>query len=313
LDAALLRPGRFDRQIIVPLPESDERLAILKVHSVGKRMGQDVDLDTMAKATPGMSGADLANLVNEAALFAVRRGSTHIERIDFENARDRVVLGASRESLVLNAEEKRATAYHEGGHAVLATVLPHSDPLHKVTILPRGMALGVTWTLPAERHTYSREFFEDVICKAMGGRVAEMMVFGSLNSGAANDLEQATGIARRMVREWGMSDAVGPMAWSGQQQVFLGEDLMTSGREYSDETARKIDEEIGRILLEQEKRARVMLEKHRAGLDLVAQSLLDNETIDGAMVSRLVQQGLGQPTRRTEGETSNDSSTQLHD
>ena len=313
LDAALLRPGRFDRQIIVPLPESDERLAILKVHSVGKRMGQDVDLDTMAKATPGMSGADLANLVNEAALFAVRRGSTHIERIDFENARDRVVLGASRESLVLNAEEKRATAYHEGGHAVLATVLPHSDPLHKVTILPRGMALGVTWTLPAERHTYSREFFEDVICKAMGGRVAEMMVFGSLNSGAANDLEQATGIARRMVREWGMSDAVGPMAWSGQQQVFLGEDLMTSGREYSDETARKIDEEIGRILLEQEKRARVMLEKHRAGLDLVAQSLLDNETIDGAMVSRLVQQGLGQPTRRTESESSNDSSTQLRD
>ena len=309
LDAALLRPGRFDRQIIVPLPESDERLAILKVHSVGKRMGQDIDLDTMAKATPGMSGADLANLVNEAALFAVRRGSTHIERIDFENARDRVVLGASRESLVLNAEEKRATAYHEGGHAVLATVLPHSDPLHKVTILPRGMALGVTWTLPAERHTYSREFFEDVICKAMGGRVAEMMVFGSLNSGAANDLEQATGIARRMVREWGMSDAVGPMAWSGQQQVFLGEDLMTSGREYSDETARKIDEEIGRILLEQEKRARVMLEKHRAGLDLVAQSLLDNETIDGAMVSRLVQQGLGQPTRRVEGE----SSVQSHD
>jgi len=313
LDAALLRPGRFDRQIIVPLPESDERLAILKVHSIGKRMGQDVDLDTMAKATPGMSGADLANLVNEAALFAVRRGSTHIERIDFENARDRVVLDASRESLVLNAEEKRATAYHEGGHAVLATVLPHSDPLHKVTILPRGMALGVTWTLPAERHTYSREFFEDVICKAMGGRVAEMMVFGSLNSGAANDLEQATGIARRMVREWGMSDAVGPMAWSGQQQVFLGEDLMTSGREYSDETARKIDEEIGRILLEQEKRARVMLEKHRAGLDLVAQSLLDNETIDGAMVSRLVQQGLGQPTRRVGGEPSKDSSTQLHD
>jgi cell division protease FtsH len=313
LDAALLRPGRFDRQIIVPLPESDERLAILKVHSVGKRMGQDVDLDTMAKATPGMSGADLANLVNEAALFAVRRGSTHIERIDFENARDRVVLGASRESLVLNAEEKRATAYHEGGHAVLATVLPHSDPLHKVTILPRGMALGVTWTLPAERHTYSREFFEDVICKAMGGRVAEMMVFGSLNSGAANDLEQATGIARRMVREWGMSDAVGPMAWSGQQQVFLGEDLMTSGREYSDETARKIDEEIGRILLEQEKRARTMLEKHRHGLDLVAQSLLDNETIDGAMVSRLVQQGLGQPTRVTEGRSSSDLPTQLHD
>jgi len=295
LDAALLRPGRFDRQVIMPLPECEERLAILTVHSKGKRMGADVVLDTMAKATPGMSGADLANLVNESALLAVRRGSKVIEHIDFENARDRVIMGARRESLILNAEEKRATAYHEGGHAVLATVLPHSDPLHKVTILPRGMALGVTWTLPEERHTYSRDYFKDMICKAMGGRVAEMIVFGHLNSGAANDLEQATSIARRMVREWGMSDAVGPMAWSSQQQVFLGEDLMTNGREYSDETARMIDSEIGLILREQEARAKVLLEKNRAGLDLVAQSLLEQETIDGATVARLVQDGLGRP------------------
>ena len=295
LDAALLRPGRFDRQVIMPLPECEERLAILTVHSKGKRMGTDVVLDTMAKATPGMSGADLANLVNESALLAVRRGSKVIEHIDFENARDRVIMGARRESLILNAEEKRATAYHEGGHAVLATVLPHSDPLHKVTILPRGMALGVTWTLPEERHTYSLDYFKDMICKAMGGRVAEMIVFGHLNSGAANDLEQATSIARRMVREWGMSDAVGPMAWSSQQQVFLGEDLMTNGREYSDETARMIDSEIGLILREQEARAKVLLEKNRAGLDLVAQSLLEQETIDGATVARLVQDGLGRP------------------
>ena len=295
LDAALLRPGRFDRQVIMPLPECEERLAILTVHSKGKRMGTDVVLDTMAKATPGMSGADLANLVNEAALLAVRRGSKVIEHIDFENARDRVIMGARRESLILNAEEKRATAYHEGGHAVLATILPHSDPLHKVTILPRGMALGVTWTLPEERHTYSRDYFKDMICKAMGGRVAEMVVFGHLNSGAANDLEQATSIARRMVREWGMSDAVGPMAWSSQQQVFLGEDLMTNGREYSDETARMIDSEIGLILREQEARAKVLLVKNRAGLDLVAQSLLEQETIDGATVARLVQEGLGRP------------------
>ena len=292
LDAALLRPGRFDRSIIVPLPEFEERLAILKVHSRDKRMGADVDLETMARATPGMSGADLANLVNEAALFAVRRGSKEVERIDFENARDRVVLGARRESLVLSAEEKRATAYHEGGHAVLATVLPHSDPLHKVTILPRGMALGVTWSLPEERHTYSKEYFEDIICKAMGGRVAEMMVFGNVNSGAANDLEQATGIARRMVREWGMSAAVGPMAWNSQQQVFLGEDLMTSGREYSDDTAKLVDGEIARILREQETRAHDMLVKHRKGLDLVALRLLEEETIDGPLVMRLVQQGL---------------------
>ncbi|MEO7398075.1 MAG: ATP-dependent zinc metalloprotease FtsH, partial [Ilumatobacteraceae bacterium] len=241
LDPALLRPGRFDRQIVVPLPEAGERLAILKVHSQDKRMGADIDLDVMAKATPGMSGADLANLVNEAALIAVRRGAKEIERIDFENARDRVVLGARRESMVLSVEERRATAYHEGGHAILATVLPHGDPLHKVTILPRGMALGVTWSLPQERHTYSKEYFEDTICKAMGGRVAEMIVFGHLNSGAANDLEQATNISRHMVREWGMSDRIGPMAWGTQQHVFLGEDLMSSGREYSDQTARILD------------------------------------------------------------------------
>ncbi len=288
LDAALLRPGRFDRQIVVPLPEASEREAILKVHSRDKRMGGDVDLETMAKATPGMSGADLANVVNEAALFAVRRGSKHIERIDFENARDRVVMGARRESLVLSAEEKRATAVHESGHAILTVVLPNADPLHKVTILPRGMALGVTWSLPEERHTYSKEFFEDVICRAMGGRVAEKIVFGHLNSGAANDLEQATSIARRMVREWGMSDAVGPMAWSGHQQVFLGEDLMTQGREYSDDTAKMIDSEIARILHEQESRALAVLTKHRKALDTVSEALLERETMDGAEVANLV-------------------------
>ncbi len=298
LDPALLRPGRFDRQIVVPLPESTERKAILEVHSRDKRMGPDVDMETMAAATPGMSGADLANLVNEAALVAVRRGSKEIARIDFENARDRVVLGAQRESMILSAEEKRATAYHEGGHALLATVLPHGDPLHKVTILPRGMALGVTWSLPQERHTYSKEFFEDTICKAMGGRVAEMIVFGHLNSGAANDLEQATGIARRMVREWGMSERVGPMAWSSQQAVFLGEDLMSSQREYSDDTAKLLDEEISRILTSQESRARDVLTRHQRGLELIAEALLERETIDGPEVAELIQQGMaesGQP------------------
>src|SRR6478735_280115 len=292
LDPALLRPGRFDRQIVVPLPENGERLAILKVHSRDKRMGPDVDLEVMAKATPGMSGADLANLVNEAALFAVRRASKQVERLDFENARDRVVMGARRESLVLSSEEKRATAIHEGGHAILTTVLEHADPLHKVTILPRGMALGVTWSLPEEKHTYSKEYFEDVICRAMGGRVAEKIVYGHLNSGAANDLEQATGIARRMVREWGMSERVGPMAWSGHQQVFLGEDLMTQGREYSDETARTIDDEVSRIIHEQETRATELLGKHRKALENVAEALLEKETIDGAEVARIVQDHL---------------------
>jgi len=302
LDPALLRPGRFDRTIVVPLPENEERLAILKVHSRDKRMGSDVDLEVMSRATPGMSGADLANLVNEAALFAVRRGSKQIERIDFENARDRVVMGARRESLVLSGEEKRATAIHEGGHAILTTVLPNADPLHKVTILPRGMALGVTWSLPEERHTYSKEYFDDVICRAMGGRVAEKIVFGHLNSGAANDLEQATMIARRMVREWGMSDAVGPMAWSGHQQVFLGEDLMTQGREYSDDTAKMIDEEVFRILHEQEARAHEILSKHRKALDLVAEALLERETIDGGEVARIVHESLGEGPSDDQGD-----------
>ncbi|WP_040494509.1 ATP-dependent zinc metalloprotease FtsH [Ilumatobacter nonamiensis] len=292
LDPALLRPGRFDRQIVVPVPESGERKAILEVHSRDKRLGSDVDMETMAKATVGMAGADLANLVNEAALVAVRRGSKEIERIDFENARDRVVLGAQRESVIMTAEEKRATAYHEGGHALLSTVLPHGDPLHKVTILPRGMALGVTWSLPQERHTYSKEYFEDTICKAMGGRVAEIVVFGHLNSGAANDLEQATGIARRMVREWGMSDRVGPQAWSGQQATFLGDDLMSSGREYSDDTARLLDEEISKLLTDQEQRAKEVITRHRRGLELIAEALLEEETIDGPTVARLIQQGM---------------------
>ena len=203
-----------------------------------------------------------------------------------------MVLGAQRESVVMTAEEKRATAYHEGGHALLATVLPNGDPLHKVTILPRGMALGVTWSLPQERHTFSKEYFEDTICKAMGGRVAEILVFGHLNSGAANDLEQATGIARRMVREWGMSERVGPMAWSGQQQVFLGEDLMSNAREYSDDTAKLLDEEIARILTEQEQRATDILSQHRAGLELLAAALLEHETIDGPEVARLIQRGM---------------------
>ncbi len=296
LDSALLRPGRFDRQIVVPLPEFDERLAIFKVHSRDKRMGPDVDLETMARGTPGMSGADLANLVNEAALFAVRRGSKQVERIDFESARDRVLMGARRESLVMSAEERRTTAFHEGGHAVLAAVLPFHDPVHKVTILPTGMALGVTQTMPQERHSYSREYMQDRLCMTLGGRVAEEIVFGQRTTGAANDLEVATKLARRMVREFGMSDRIGPMAWESHQHVFLGEDLMSGAREYSDETARLIDEEVSLMLRGQEQRAHDLLMRHRGGLDLVAAALLERETVDGSEVVRLVQQGLGDPT-----------------
>jgi cell division protease FtsH len=291
LDPALLRPGRFDRQVVVPLPEFEERLAILKVHARDKKLGPDVDLEVMARGTPGMSGADLANLVNEAALFAVRRGVKVIERLDFESARDRVMMGARRESMVLSLEEKRAVAYHEGGHAVLAAVLPNADPLHKVTILPTGMALGVTQQMPEERHLHSQAYIEDSLCMRLGGRMSEDLVFGMVSTGAQNDLVVNTELARRMVREWGMSDRIGPMAWGSQGQVFLGDDLMHT-RDYSDETARVIDEEVERILRVQEDRARELLTKHRRGLDLVAQALLERETIEGAEVSRLVQQGL---------------------
>ena len=252
LDPALLRPGRFDRQIVVPLPDLEERLPILQVHCKGKRMAPDVDLSVVARGTPGMSGADLANLVNEAALHAVRRGSLDIAMEDFESARDRVLLGQRRESMVLSDAEKERIAYHEGGHAVLAYVLEHADPVHKVTILPTGMALGVTHQLPMEeRHIHPRQYIEDSLCVRMGGRVAELLVYGDLSTGAANDLVGNTELARKMVREWGMSEAIGPMAWGSQGQVFLGEDLMHT-RDYSEDTSKIIDDEVERILRAEE-------------------------------------------------------------
>ncbi len=295
LDPALLRPGRFDRQIVVPLPDLDERLPILKVHCKDKRIGPDVDLTVVARGTPGMSGADLANLVNESALHAVRRGASSIAMMDFDAARDRVLMGQRRESTVLSEKEKLATAYHEGGHAVLAYVLPDADPVHKVTILPTGMALGVTQQLPIEeRHTYWREYIEDSLCVMMGGRCAEELIFGTLSTGGSNDLQRATEMARKMVREFGMSERVGPMAWGSGGEVFLGDDLMHS-RDYSDVTSRVIDEEVERILRDQEARAILLLREHQRGLAAVAQALIARETVDGAEVSRLVDQAYGRP------------------
>ena len=295
LDPALLRPGRFDRQIVVPLPDLEERLPIIKVHCKDKRLGTDIDLETVARGTPGMSGADLSNLVNEAALHAVRRGADAIYMEDFEAARDRVIMGQRRESIALSEKEKELTAYHEGGHAVLAYVLPHADPVHKVTILPTGMALGVTQQLPmAERHTYDLAYIQDTLAVRMGGRVAEMIVFETLTTGASNDLQGSTELARKMVREFGMSEKIGPMAWGAQGAVFLGEDLMHS-RDYSDDTQRQIDEEVERILREQEARATEVLRRHRKGLDAVAAALLEKETIDGAEVTRLVDGAFGRP------------------
>jgi cell division protease FtsH len=293
LDPALLRPGRFDRQIMVPLPTLEERVEILKVHFRDKKIAGDVDIDVVARGTPGMSGADLANLVNEAALFAVRRGEQSVHRIDFEDARDRVLMGLKRPTVVMNDEEKEHTAYHEAGHALAAYVLEHADPVHKVTILPTGMALGMTQQLPEEeRYSHDREFLQDMLSVLLGGRVAEMEVFDSKSTGAQNDLVRGTEIARRMVREWGMSDRIGPMAWGSQGAVFLGEDLVHT-RDYSDETARVIDEEVERILREQEQRTIDLLRTFRPGLDAVARALLQHETLDGIEVERLVDDAMG--------------------
>jgi cell division protease FtsH len=288
LDPALLRPGRFDRQVVVPLPELEERKAILQVHCKNKRLADDVDMELVARSSPGMSGADLANLVNEAALYAVRAGSDVIRMLDFEQAHDRVLMGQKRESMALSDDEKEVIAYHEAGHAVCAAVLPKADPVHKVTVLPMGAALGVTQQLPVdERHLYRQDYIEDTLVVRMGGRCAEDLVFGVISTGANNDLVGSTELARKMVAEWGMSPRVGPMAWGSSGQVFLGEDLMHT-RDYSDETARVIDEEVQLILRQQEERCRDLLEENRKGLDLVARALLEHETIDGSKVTQLL-------------------------
>jgi cell division protease FtsH len=302
LDPALLRAGRFDRQIVIPLPTLEERRAILNVHCRGKRVSADTDLETVARGTPGMSGADLENLVNEAALMAVRRGSGELTGADLEAARDRVLLGLRRCSLVLSPEEKQIVAYHEAGHAVLAQLLPNADPVHKVTILPTGMALGATQQLPAEeRQLHQRPFLDDALAVRLGGRAAEELVFGVPSTGAQDDLTAATELASRMVREWGMSPEIGQMAWGPRGPVFLGEELLHT-RDYSDETARVIDQEISRILAEQAERAQSVLAAYRASLDAVANALATEETLDGAQVKKIMDTaGLSPRTRAANG------------
>jgi cell division protease FtsH len=295
LDQALLRPGRFDRQIVVPLPDLDERLPILEVHSKDKPLDASVDLTMVARGTPGMSGADLANLANEAALHAVRRNSKTISMEDFESARDRVLMGQLRDTMVMMDDERERVAFHESGHALLAYVLEKTDPLHKITIIPRGMALGVTMTLPEEdRHIMSRHHLEDSLCMRMGGRVAELLVYGDLSTGAADDLQRNTDLATRMVREWGMSKEIGPMAWGPNNQVFLGEDLMHT-RDYSDHTSQIIDDEVERILREQEVRAIEVLTLHRRGLESLTRALLEHETLDGDTAAQLIDEANGEP------------------
>ena len=304
LDPALLRPGRFDRQVIVSLPELEDREQILEVHAKEKKMSDDVDLSLLSRGTPGMSGADLANLINEAALIAVRGGDTSVSSDHLEQARDRVLMGQTREATVLNPQERERVAYHESGHALAAAFLPNADPLHKVSIIPRGMALGVTMTLPEEdRYLLQKSYVEDELVKMLGGRVAENIVYGEVSSGAADDLARATEMARKMVREWGMSERIGPMAWRSQEQVFLGED-MGRGRDYSDEMANLIDGEIESILRNAETRCNDLLLENRDGLDALAKSLLENETLDSKEVFLL----LGIEGRSNDGESDSSSS-----
>jgi cell division protease FtsH len=282
LDSALMRPGRFDRQIVVDQPDVKGREEILRIHSKKVNLNKEVNLGKIAKGTPGLSGADLANLVNEAALLAARRNSETVDTLDFENAKDKVMMGIERKSLVLAEKERRMVAYHEAGHALVAKLIPESDPVHKVTIIPRGRALGLTHYLPTDdRHMYSKEYIQTTLIHLMGGRAAEKIVFDHYTTGAGNDIERATDIARRMVCEWGMSEKLGPVAFGKkEEEVFLGREIATA-KNYSEQTAIQIDNEIKNIVWEAEKKAGQLLRDHLAWLNTIAEALIERETIDG--------------------------------
>ena len=289
LDPALLRPGRFDRQVVVPVPDIRGREGILNVHMRKKPLAADVDNRTLAKGTPGFSGADLENLVNEAALLAARKNKEAIDMSDFEEAKDKVMMGLERKSMFLSEEQKRTTAYHEAGHALVARMLPGADPLHKVTIIPRGRALGLTQQLPQDdRHTYSRDYLVDSIAILMGGRVAEELIFNQRTTGASNDIERATQMARRMVCEWGMSEKMGPLSFGKrEEQIFLGREI-AQHRDYSEQTAIHIDEEVRHIVEENYQRAKDILTQHTDLLKLIATALLEKETLDIRDIDKII-------------------------
>jgi cell division protease FtsH len=288
LDPALLRPGRFDRRIVVNRPDVKGREGILGVHTKKIPMSDDVDVPIVARGTSGFSGADLANLVNEAALNAARYNQKVVRMLDFEFAKDKVLMGAERRSMIISESEKRVTAIHEAGHAVLAVMLPHADPIHKVTIIPRGMALGLTQQLPIdEKHNYSREYLEDQIAILLGGRIAEEITIGSVTTGAGNDLERATDLARRMVCEWGMSNAMGPLTFGKkEEQIFLGREI-AQHQDYSEDTALKIDQEVKRFITDNYAKAQAILTEHKPRVLEMAEALLLRETLDAEQVKRI--------------------------
>ncbi|MDH5562519.1 MAG: ATP-dependent zinc metalloprotease FtsH [Nitrospirota bacterium] len=291
LDPALLRPGRFDRQVVVNRPDVRGRAEILHVHTKKVPISSGVDLEQIARGTPGFSGADLENLVNEAALWAARLDKKSVDQIDFENAKDKVLMGVERKSMVLTEEEKRTTAFHEAGHALMAILLPGTDPVHKVTIIPRGRALGMTMQLPIDdRHSYSKDYLYNTLSILFGGRVAEELIFKSVTTGAGNDIERATELARKMVCEWGMSDKLGPLTFGKKdEEVFLGRDF-GSKRDFSDQVALEIDKEVKRLVMESYERTTRMLTEHLHTLRAIAEALLEKEVLDGIEVDEIVQQ-----------------------
>ena len=289
LDPALLRPGRFDRQVVVPVPDVRGREAILKVHTRKTRLADDIDLSVIARGTPGFTGADIENMTNEAALLAARRSKDKIDMSDLEDAKDKVLMGTERKSMIISDEEKRTTAYHEAGHTLVAKLLPNTDPIHKVTIIPRGRALGLTQQLPIDdKHTYSKEYLISNIRVLMGGRIAEEIALNTQTTGASNDIERATEIARKMVCEYGMSENLGPLAFGKkEEEIFLGREI-AQHRDYSEETARKIDQEVNNLISENYHKTHKLVTDHLSTLNRLAKALLERETLNGPEIEEII-------------------------
>ena len=289
LDPALLRPGRFDRQVVVPVPDVKGREEILRVHVKKTVLGDNADMQILARGTPGFTGADLENMVNEAALMAARRGKDRVEMNDFEDAKDKVLMGAERKSMIISEEEKKTTAYHESGHTLVAKMLPKTDPIHKVTIIPRGRALGLTQQLPLdEKHTYPKDYLLNSLCILMGGRAAEEIVLGMQTTGAGNDIERATTLARKMVCDFGMSDSLGPLSFGKkEEQIFLGREI-SQHRDYSELTAQKIDEEVRSIVTGSYAKTSNLIKENLEALHQLAGALLEKETLDGKQIDEIL-------------------------
>jgi cell division protease FtsH len=301
LDPALLRPGRFDRQVVVDRPDVKGREGILKVHTRKIPLDKDVNLITLAKGTPGLAGAELANMVNESALLAARKNKKKVDMSDFEEAKDKVMMGMERKSLIISEEEKKITAYHEIGHVLVAMKIPEADPVHKVTIIPRGRALGVTTYLPVdEKHTYSKDYLEATISYALGGRAAERLIFGKYTTGAGNDIERATNLARKMVCEWGMSDKMGPLAYGkNEEEIFLGREI-TKHSDYSEKTAQEIDAEIKAIITNSMDRAEKILKENIDVLHKLSEELLEREILDSEEIEKIINGIDLPPVKRSE-------------